>query len=43
MTAPIAFIFLLMLASAVAMIARRWQLPYTVALVVCGLLLSILR
>ena len=38
MTAPIAFIFLLMLASVVAMIARRWQLPYTVALVVCGLL-----
>jgi len=43
MTAPIAFIFLLMLASVVAMIARRWQLPYTVALVVCGLLLSVLR
>jgi CPA1 family monovalent cation:H+ antiporter len=43
MTAPIAFIILLMLASTVAMIARRWQLPYTVALVVCGLLLSVLR
>ncbi len=43
MPIPIAFIFLLMLASAVAMFARRWELPYTTALVVTGLLISILR
>jgi monovalent cation:H+ antiporter, CPA1 family len=43
MPVSIAFIFLLMLASAVAMIARRWELPYTVALVVTGLAISLLR
>ena len=43
MPIPIAFIFLLMLASAVAMVARRWELPYTVALVVTGLVISVLR
>jgi len=42
-TVPIAFIFLLMLASAVAMFARRWEVPYTVALVVTGLVISVLR
>lgn len=39
----IAFLLLLMLTSAVAMVARRWQFPYTVALVVAGLTLSALR
>lgn len=43
MPVPIAFIFLLMLASVVAIIVQRWKAPYTVALVVCGLLISVLR
>jgi CPA1 family monovalent cation:H+ antiporter len=43
MSVSIAFILLLLLASSVAMFARRWQVPYTVALVVTGLLISIFR
>ncbi|MBN2493479.1 MAG: cation:proton antiporter [Deltaproteobacteria bacterium] len=43
MSVPIAFLFLLMLASAVAMFARRYRVPYTVALVITGLAVSLLR
>ena len=43
MSVSIAFLFLLMLASIVAMFARRFHLPYTVALVVTGLGVSLLR
>ncbi len=43
MPVTIAFIFLLMLASVVAMMARRWEVPYTVALVVTGVAISVLR
>ncbi|MBW2703441.1 MAG: cation:proton antiporter, partial [Deltaproteobacteria bacterium] len=43
MSVSIAFVFLLMLASIVAMFARRFHLPYTVALVVTGLGVSLLR
>jgi len=43
MSIPIAFIFLLLLASVVAMLARRWKIPYTVALVVTGLSISVFR
>jgi CPA1 family monovalent cation:H+ antiporter len=37
-----AFIVLLILVSLVAMVARRWRVPYTVALVVAGLGVSLL-
>ncbi len=42
MSIPMAFILLLILASLVAMMARRWRVPYTVALVVTGLAVSLL-
>ena len=43
MTLPIVIILMLLLASAVAMVALKYRLPYTVALVVTGLVLSVIR
>jgi len=43
MTLPIVIILMLLLASAVAMVALKYRLPYTVALVVTGLVLSMIR
>ncbi len=37
-----AFILLLIMASLVAMVARKWQFPYTVALVATGMAMSLL-
>ncbi len=42
MSVPMAFILLLIMASLVAMVARRWQVPYTVALVTAGLAMSLI-
>ena len=43
MTLPIVIVLMLVLASAVAMVALKYRLPYTVALVVTGLVLSVIR
>jgi CPA1 family monovalent cation:H+ antiporter len=43
MSLPIVVLLMLLVASAVAMATRRLRIPYTVALVVTGLLLSIIR
>ncbi|RME28848.1 MAG: Na+/H+ antiporter [Deltaproteobacteria bacterium] len=40
---PVAFVLLMIVTSLVAMVARRWDFPYTVALVLVGLLLSAVR
>ncbi len=43
MTLPIVLILMLLLASAVAMATRKLRVPYTVALVITGLAISIIR
>ena len=43
MTLPIVIILMLLVASSVAMVAHKYRLPYTVALVVTGLILSVVR
>ena len=43
MSMPMGFIVLLILASLVAMVAHRWKVPYTVALVATGVGVSLLR
>ena len=43
MTLPIVIILMLLVASAVAAVALKYRLPYTVALVVTGLVLSVIR
>ena len=43
MTLPIVVLLMLLVASAVAMATRKLRIPYTVALVVTGLVLSVIR
>lgn len=43
MAVEIAFVGLLLVAAVVAMVVRRLRLPYTIALVIAGLLLGLLR
>jgi CPA1 family monovalent cation:H+ antiporter len=43
MTLPIVLLLMLLLASAVAMATRKLRIPYTVALVITGLVLSVVR
>ena len=43
MAVEIAFVGLMVVSAVVAMVVRRFRLPYTIALVLAGLLLGLLR